>query len=43
MISFILNKKYKSYRTMLLMKNYLLRGGGRAMGKMRIEGGHGNS
>ena len=27
MISFILNKKYKSYRTMLLMKNYLLRGG----------------
>ena len=42
MISFILNKKYKSYRTMLLMKNYLLRGG-RAMGKMRIEGGHGSS
>ena len=33
MISFILNK----------IKNYLLRGGGRAMGKMRIEGGHGNS
>lgn len=39
MISFILNKKYKSYRTMLLMKNYLLRGGGESHGENEDRGG----